>query len=1441
MFLFAACVPQTKQTECGSNEAFNASLRTCVPIIGGPSSFINVDSYSPQFTQTRAKSDSALLTFTISISNPYNQSYTVEWVRVYNAAAVSLCGNGLTCTTNAYYLGTTLGQVGTHIITARIKNANGAVVDSQNFELKVNELPKPVVSMTTITPPGYAYDYYPTDANIPFSFTISNSGASISALDAYKTVWTVTKNGSTIASQTETDTFSNYGLNDTNFAYFGDPTTSPASPKFDPDGAVYGVGLYIVRAVVSNTYGEIIHEQQWNINIKQPNLTNVSSISLPAPGITVKSHYGVAYNDYPASSWVYTGTQPQFCILVDDRDGTYPADGKSLLVKFYLDGTGGEVCTKQTLDTAGTQTVCLFDANPCVGSGTASNADNTLKSAMRFTNSSSSVSQLHTVVARVFDEATTYEILPANVLNPSGLYPIKWNVQVDPINSAPTISFGPPASNPTGCSFSTFEATGCQVTQGTTFRVSFSVTDDFYSPTVAPQNFAWTARLKTNNADVTTPPKVTGCTRALGNVTADYTTFWYCDLEVPHYRSTGPLSPVGPFEVVVTMEDSGSPVGGTPKGSQNLTWKLNVTETNSISPNITIQTQGISATGSHISRDNTPPAAPTYFDGSNFATEMETVNFRIAVVDPELDDFYYSIYSCGTGSTSSVCNFPQMITSQILTYTRASQPPVTLPFTDTVNTDPLLVSALQFPLPETLLLDAGQDVDKSTAYPVYFKVEVSDKPSTLTGASVATHSRIFTLNVKNYNPAPVISTTGANPAPNTLGTAYPVMGGYPFSINPGTVTDASLDSDEGTIVYQWYATSSVGPVNWKQIVGANKKDLTWTPDYNGPSTLELKLCVGDRAAANPILAPNAGGNCSTSSWFIAPKSYLALPTPPSAGINVSSEVAVWNDTSDGDATQDVIYSAYVGNNNTIYVNKTVRDTTSALNATSFSTVSFAAIEGSAASIVTNISIAGSANSLYIAYGASTSSAPSILIPRIRRINKAFNAATVGEKTGLAHRGKFGFSYTDYTIDVSACSNCTKTNATDSAEPYIDITAPGINGNISINGYTFTASATATLANEICSSATCSANDGASSLAAKINSSTNPLLQGLTAFASGNRVTIHGMNSFDSYNSTITIGNYGIGKIFVIGSYWFLPVINASLAGADQNKISILSGATDIKLKNAGLSVSTEVLNAPGQTAVFESQISTTDHLVIGSISSAINNAGRAYVSRFAYDVGSRTFSAGATTLPIFGTRLFKQINVAANAAGNNYVYVIAKERDVSVADDGAYNIGRYAGDLSTVSREDYLMNQLTVTDDTSGVISDTLLKNPRLVALPNSSDARLFFTSLGTSAFNPGQLNSVRMARWKSSNTFSCGICAPIGIENMNSAVAVSNVGIDTTIGTTGYTAAENVKDVSFVLMNYRNGSDYHPQLGIINLESETIQPTTVDSSTHLWRTPFAK
>lgn len=1427
LFLLAACVPQTKQTECGANEAFNASLRTCVPVVGGPSSFINISSFVPQFTQSRQKDDSTTLTFTIAVSNPYSQSYSVEWERVFNAAPVTMCSNALSCSFSASLLGTTLGEVGTHILTAKIKDGNGSVVDSHAFEIKVNDFPKPVINTSTLTPSSYAFNALPSDARIPFSFTIRNNNATLSAPDNYRTIWTIVKNGAVL--YTESDSFTSFSLTGTNNTYLGVSPTSAFNP------ATLGVGSYIVRAVVQNDIpGEIVAEQQWNVIIQEPDLANVTTIAQPSPGVVITAHNGVAYPDFPALSWIYSAAiQPNFCVTVDDRDGTYAGDGQSIQVRWYLDGLGGDICTKETLDTPGTQTICLIDANNCDPNGANAPFDTAL---LQFSNANSVSPQTHKVTARLFDERTSAEFQRSDVVPSNGSYPIEWLVNNKPINTAPVLGFG--STQPTGCvSSGAFSRSSCAVTQGTDFTVSFTATDDFYSPIADAGEFNWDFKIKYNGADISNGVSNTSCTKAFGTAVtvpgasgpynATTPNKWTCTMAVPDYVATGPLNPAsGSYSVVATMQDSGSPVGGAGLSSQSLTWNLVVTESNSA---LVLADQ---ASGSSITK------GAVTMTGANFATELETINFNMHVTDAQVDNLQYQVSVCKDNTIA--CTNPQAIF--VPGYTQVVRSMLATP-----DLNPRVLPSLAYQIPEDFLIGVHSpaiDIATGVDQPVFFKIQVSDVPSVLVTA-INSDEEVFSMNVRNLNTAPTIDSSGVTkPA---VGSTTVVYSGYPLTIDPGIVADTSGPASERSLEYQWY--SKIGAGAWTPVTGASQRIIRYTPG-NITSDIDLKLCVGDGTAAHTTAST---GVCS-GTWTVTPKKYLEDLSATGVA-SVEDELAVWYDDTNTFPDTQVIYSAYVDSNKDIFVEKTVKNAAGNI-VVSTNTIKFPALQTGTPSVVTNLSITGSANSIYVAYIASASATPATMIPRIRRIDKFYDlTAPAQAKVAMDHPAPFGFSYanTDFTLTGVCTGGVLTCNFTPgdglggfATIEFLDRLTLG--DTIEINGETFTADPTPTLANEICDSSACATvNSQAENLRDKINNSLLPSMHGITARTSGGIVEIYSQYTLDYLDFDGSIGSVpgivagpnGLGKIFISGGQWQLPLINASLGGAEQNNISLIKGTTDVHLRNAGLGLDTgDVLQEMGKVAAFDAKLNAAGELVVARISADVTDAGA--LSLFRYTTGSPwtlfdTTGGSATdqsNIDIFTAFSFESVKLATDAVSNPHYYVLAKEKTLN---GGEYHIGRYNFELdsSVTPSENFLSTRLLTSDFTPLNISDSIMKSPDIISIPGFSEARIFFHS-----------NSApRIAKWTSGDMIACGRCESLngGLEYDASArVGISQIANDITLGTSFVGVTQNTNDVVFALFSSDVGNDdiFKPQLAIINIEGEAIQSASVDA-TGMWRPPF--
>lgn len=1425
LFLFGACVATNKQTECGTNEAFNSQLRSCVPIVQGPSAFINVSSFSPLYTSTRFKNDTTPVTFTIAVSNPYGQSYTIEWDLNYNGTIQTIAGNVLT--TSAFIPVLYSGNVGSNVITAKIISG-GAVVDSHNFEVLLQDSPRPNINTGLINPADYNPIYFPDNTGVRFSFNGRNNGAT--GIGNYRVFWTLTKNGVNLPAYAETDTFSNTSTNGTNVFMFG--LNDGSNDKFKPTDAALGVGNYVLRTRMQDTIsGDTVAEHQWNITVQQPALESISSTSIPAVGVNTTSYHAINYSQFPTYNFVYTGTtQSDFCVTIDDGDGTYDGDGLGVQVKWYLEGLGGDICTKETADTDGPQTLCLVDATNCSGGAP---FDNTLLS---FTNTASTVTQNHSVVARVFDRRINQEYTSTQVSAPPNAYPLAWTVVTKPQNSSPTVGFG--TVQPTGCaSAGSFSRTGCAVTQGTNFTVSFTVTDDFYSPAVDTTQFMYDVVLKKNGTAISG----TGCTKAYGTATA-YGTQYTCTMNVPHFDTTGVIDPStgGPYVVEAVVTDNGSPINATPASAQALSWTLTIAEANPSTLSIVIP-QGIVITGSNISQD-TPVVKVFDPAGTNFATELETIIFRPSVDDAERDNLKMKVSLCTDGALA--CTTSTAITTGTLGFVSYLRSAFTVP-----TANPALISGFNYIVPEDLLLQVGQDVGTGvgTERAVYFKIDVSDVPSVLTTA-VKSDSEVFTVFVRNFNPAPTWAGT-PNPAFSalaTLSTYYDVVVGVPITLDPGTASDTSTDSDESTIYYDYFISDD--GVTWEEIPRTNDlvKNLIWTPDNGSPTPVRIRACVGDRPFANAAIIANAS-QC-VGDWIFNVKDGVKPLTATGLTAMNTNGSAVWHDT----FNSSVFYTAYAGaTNDLIYVEKSVIEADGDIDTTSFATVTFGALPGSGdTGMIKDISITGTDDDLYISYVASSASTPAALVPRLRRIDKNFDSpivspAVLGAKEDMVHNGKFGFDHNGYAIVEASLTVAATADLLDGTNRSITFTTAMATGEtLQINGYTFTAAASPTLATEICDTTSCaSAALAAENLVDKINTSTSPLLQGITAStAGGGVVTLRGMLGGDllDWDGTISgVGSISVsqaGKMWIANSRWYIPIINLSLGG-QQSYVSLLSGPINKHLQSAPMGLDESSVLDTGKTLAFSNGIGASGEIIIARISGEAATAGFTYLHRFS---GASPFAASATagteTNPqaILVGKSFQSIKLATTASGNVYHYVIAKER---TADGGEWNIGRYGTNF--LSGLEYFLTDRLATGNTTTVVDNTAFVNPEIVSVPGGSEARVFFISDGevTGDYFP------RVGRLNSSMIFTCGECESITTNEVSATgvVGISQYVADVTLGDVGATAGENINDTIFSVFNVTSGVNQVPYTGVINVEVESIQSTSVDDTNHFYRPPYVK
>jgi hypothetical protein len=1478
LLLLAACVPQTKQTECQGNEAFNAALRTCVPVVGGPSSFINVGTYSPAFTQTRHKADQTTLQFSISVSNPYNQTYTVAWERVFNGAPTSMCSNSLTCSFSAYLLGTTYGEVGTHILTAKILDGNGSVVDTHSFELKINEKPKPIINTASISPTQYAFIVNPGQASSEFKFTIKNNQTEDISSSYYRTEWTIEKNGAIV--YTEIDTFTSTTPSGTNLAYLG---TSP-TPYFNPStlAGLHGVGSYVVRAVVKNDVpGEIVDEHQWNVTVNHPalkkinsrdiyigsnNPNGVSAVSIAYNGIAYTS--ATTYNFIPKSIGATTFTlQGNYCVNVENGDGTYVGDNLGVKVNFLIDG-GPQIYSGTT--TALNSKICLSDA-----------AATTLNN-MLFSNTTTTGEQNHTLVARVFDLATNQEYTSSDMPG-LGNYPVTWNFLVKPANAAPTIQFATSTTpaNLTSCS-TVGNTQSCTVSQDTAFTVGITAVDDFYdvgsTDDLQQNKFTYTMTLMRNGSPLST------CTKTTTNTTNTSTTTWdtltstwsnndfvgpqyFCGFVVPSYDSNGPVNPLlNTYSIVINFADVNSPILlTTPANSNTLVYNLNVTEKNTAP---TVSPQGIIAAGSHIANASATPS-PTVLDFAvgNYLTEGEVLRFKIKVNDTERDNHKIVIRKC----SEPTCVAPGGTTEQ----------PISTFVTKTDGADSTLT---------TIDLALGEDfipisVASGTNQPVGFKVEVTDCPSILTDPNQAAAcnvspssitftptpilpnpvvAQIFKVNVRNKNPAPIF---GGTPNPATSA-SLKAMVGYPITLFPGTVTDASIVNSEKIIQYQWYVDPNGGNDSYSPIQGADDNILQWTPSNGIPSgtIVNLAICVSDGTNINPFpTTPGALSITSTAStgsnclkyWNVEVKRNVVPVNYFGTSGDASNDLAIWQDTTNSGNDKKVIYSAYSDLAGKIYVEKTVFDINGNIfnnDTTGFRSVVFDAINGGGqlATSVKDISLAGTDTHLYIVYQAAHSSTPSAPQIRVRRIDKSYGAG-IGSKdiANYPHPGKFGYSYNALIPSFSGTGTVNITPSSPGSSILVDFVSALTSGDtITSNSVVMTASDTPTATN-LCSglSAGCSQPGNAQKLANFINTLSNSRdLQGISADISTSQVTIYGSFSggelLDTNTNVNSFVTGKLGKIMITGGKWYIPFVDLT-TGSSLAHIRLLAGdAGSTNFLDSSLTVASNIsYSTIGAVNYFTNDLNNSGNITIGSVNTS--NIAQLHV----FDVsGNPVPNPGTASTVLFGGAPVDpasfRMGVPATIVGAATPYYFTAAKVLSTLPSTyKWNISRCSASFICTFDNTEILALGTETENIFGASSVVDLS---IEAYPTySSEARILVSSYY--GHSEPHLYSVR---YRSDNKISCGDCTKIDLftnatsEKLSPTAKIATARIDRnmTIGSAGstlYAPNENIRDVLFAIFPVKSGAgNYIPHVGIFNANNELIDSTSSDTSGNLGHRP---
>lgn len=1412
LLFIAGCVPSTKQTQCATNEAFNPTLRTCVPVVQTPSSFINISTTIPTSSFSRYKNDTQLMSFRVNVSNPYNQSYTTRWTDSYNGLVTNYTG----VVSGALFWDVVplffQSQVGLHLLTVEILDSASKVVDSHSFPFSINELPRPVYDTTGWLPMSATPTVLTTSAAINFQSRVRNNGTVIGSTNDYYTEWVLSRNGNVLT--TERDYLDTVTLNGTSTHLF----------SFNP--AVNTPGEYVIRArLIVNSTSEVLDERQWFTSLAYPPSSKVISRDLIsgqgyAGPVTAYTgvHYGVGapvsnYN-FTVDSAPFGSNRAQFCVKFADARGSVltPEDNKFISVSFFLDGSGGAIYTGKT--TAIKDEVCLTESG------------NTALTAILFNSAID-----HTITARITDEASGREYTYQDLTAAAGVtYPLMWEVRVKPQNSAPIIEFGTTDANiscpPVGQT--RYQKASCTVNSDTSFTVSANIAgDDFYfnTPSYVAANFVYTFKLYRDSV------YVTQCTGTPVGYTVS------CSLNIPSFGTTGPINVTGvPYTVVATVSDIGSPITSAVATSAEQIWNISVIESNT-APTVSSFTT------------NATSGSPVL--------ERNSLSFALTVADAQMDNLTYKIQYCRRTITDdpNCLDRGDYITGSVTRTNNASS--IVINESRTLPEDFLLsFTSLNCPL---LLRSATCDIR--------FRAEVTDVPFI---ANPLTATETFVLaTIANYNVAPTFDMTKAAPL---TGVTYQAFVGFPFTMtgaNAGFITDLSVPSSERVLRYQWYAKNSPMLVaDYRPISGATGLNLKWTPSLltnlaNNP--ISLVLCVTDEPSVSMPTTTASSSFCSTP-WTVVVKNNI-IEAQNMAGSATSTNLAVTSGQHGTDTaiwyqdpktlngvTSRAAYVAVVANDNFIHVKRVlVQNDGSIVPDADTHAVRFRALPdmndlttptyGVAAQDVKDLSITGDQYGLYVAYRASTALAPTTFYPQVRRL-----AFVEGKVAPNKHPSTFGFEYNGMVITASCSpsSECVvQNNQNGTTDTYIEFNpTANISGSVTIRSIkgqqviNFDAVGTP---GTICQS--CTGNTMAGNLISIINSSTSPELQGITASyvgsaASSRRVLISGSYPRDRLDlSPLFRAADQMGQIYVHGSNWYVPFIDGNRGG----RLSVIRGATNAIIGPSNpIVIDTGNIDALGAASTFSNYYDGTDLYVALSTRSG----------NFAdlYKLNAGNFAIVSSRLHTLSSSAVTKIQIAANASN---AFVVGRVTGSPVKDI----LGIY--DTSLVPRDQIEMTNLDLDPLTADRFAAQRTSSIQII--PYDSGARI----ISAATLSGGTDEHLYMAKVTSPNltdwTMTCNDCNMISSQDSRTAplvrmsaapVRLKSVNDNYRLSQDGTIASEGIKDVVFLSFAQLDsaGTNANPAIGIFNLQSEQIEANTLFNSgsagnfdAGLYRSPFVK
>lgn len=755
---------------------------------------------------------------------------------------------------------------------------------------------------------------------------------------------------------------------------------------------------------------------------------------------------------------------------------------------------------------------------------------------------------------------------------------LTWGLSIRPQNIAPVTSFPAGATYPVGevpCTATTLNSkTSCSIVMNQAYKFSFKINDDDYPLSYSGSSIIPTSATNTDKYEVVY--KVNGTPYACPNQSNGQSsaTKFSCAITFDSYDISGPIDPTtASYHVEAVVTDTKKyPAPAFPGLMSNtITWDIpvgNVSRAN----NLTVIT---------------PPVI-----GPGIAVENQNLVFSVGLNDLDRDNGVVKITRCSNdpAGVASACN--------------PAEAPVSANLTRTTN-----AQAVNINIPFFLRDDVVTGVADGLPADAYFRIDFEEHIPGLAPNPIAV-PEIVTVSVENYNPAPVIagdSTLSQVPT-------YKVYNGFPFTIDPGTITDANT-YDGNVIFYQWFYDGIA-------IAEATSKKLIWFPPKGASGNHTLELCVGDNQNNNPIAY---GANC-TGAWNVEifnPELALGPKSP------IGEEKAIWHDESDG-----MTYVAYTHGEN-IYVQKIYFKADGAPVQVMDSIV-IQAYPTATSCRPYDLSINGrgspTQSDIYVSYlcreSADPLSSPKLNVRHIK---------AVAGKTGFTPSQKsFGFNYNglDHPSMLTVNNSMTLSLNADN-ETVISVDSVVSGHKIKFGSYTIT------VGTDICTLASPCATTTAMAmqLTNEINSSSHAAVYGVVAKRLLNKVTLHGMvkNNAWTLSYTATTAS-GISIIKNGADYYWTVITNLS----SESDLYLYSAKVGKSLSTLGLGEPAQViLGGTGKAKEIVTQTNPADptKVFLGVLTPS---------NEYNFHILKNNYTISTTVSQLFGTEQVEKISMSAN-------------------------------------------------------------------------------------------------------------------------------------------------------------------------------------------------